>query len=120
MRLNRSNLLRLILLLAIWIVLARMFGLFTHFSLAGLCLFAQTLCILLHDELKFRYPEKWTARLLLACLALGITGLSMFNAWQLEDTEIWFKAFAFLFSLVVAYVCIKMLLETIRDRHSDT
>ncbi|WP_046212664.1 hypothetical protein [Paenibacillus wulumuqiensis] len=115
MRLNKSGFFSLTLLLAIWIVLVILFGLFTHFSLAGLCLLAQTACILLHNEIQIRYPEKWTTRLLLDCLALGITGVGLFNAWYLEDIGAWFKIYVFLSSLVVAYVCIKMLRETIRQ-----
>ncbi|WP_458120916.1 hypothetical protein [Paenibacillus sp. Z6-24] len=115
MRLNKSGVFTLILLLVIWIALVMIYGLFTHFSLGALCMLAQTACILLYDEIQIRYPNKWTTCLLLGWLALGITGVSLFNAWYLEDTGIWFKIYVFLFSLVVAYVCIKMLRETIRQ-----
>ena len=114
MRLNKSGFFSLTLLLVIWVVLVILFGMFTHFSLAGLCLLVQTTCILLYEEMKIRYPEKSAICLLLAFLALVVAVVSLINVWYLEDIETWFKVYVFLFFLLVVYVCIKMLWETIR------
>lgn len=117
MNTNKSKILLPLLALIIWIVLISLFGLISHFSLAGFCLLVYGVSLFLYDTLNDRNSKKYNIQMIAGIIGLTFSVVNLINSFYLEGQGLLFKLFVSVFSLTCAYVFLKLSKEAIKKKN---
>lgn len=116
MNINKSKIFFPVVALIIWVILIILFGLISHFSLAGFCLIIHGLCILIYDSVNIENSKGYNSQMIASIIGFIVSFINAFNAFYLEFQGLLIKLFVALFSVACIYIFFKLYKEVLNKK----